>query len=83
MDHVIQRFVSWWQFQCCDREDESGVKLKFTYAGFHATGLNKDTTDLFTFPTKAFTIPPGMSVSVESLSSGSYVNILDANLWKL
>lgn len=57
------------------------MKLKFTYGRFHATGLNKDITDLFTFPAKAFTVPPGMSVSIQSLSSGSYVTVLDANLW--
>lgn len=56
------------------------MKLKFAHGRFHATGLNKDITDLFTFPVKAFTIPPGMSVSIQSLSPGSYVSVLDANL---
>lgn len=54
------------------------MKLKFTYGRFQATGLTKDTTDLFTFPAKAFTMSPGMAVSIQSLSSGSY--LLDANL---
>lgn len=81
MDHVIYSFVSWWQFQCCDRDDGSAVKLKFTYGRFHVPGHNKDTADLFTFHAKAFTMSPGMSVSIQSLSSGSWISLLDANSW--